>query len=68
MDRHLHLPGARLGATPPRPRSTPLESWLGLMWARPEVEALPACRGAVVFGRSHGSITLSKGGSVATKT
>jgi hypothetical protein len=38
------------------------ERWLGLMW---EVESLRR-RGAV-FGRSHGSITLSAGGSVATK-
>jgi hypothetical protein len=37
------------------------ESWLGLMW---EVEVL---RRGAVFGRSHGSITLSAGGSVATK-
>eukprot|EP01046_Picozoa_sp_COSAG06_P037614 COSAG06_NODE_4265_length_4419_cov_9.045139_1_plen_302_part_00 len=37
------------------------ESWLGLMW---EVESL---RCAVVLGRSHESITLSEGGSVATK-
>eukprot|EP01046_Picozoa_sp_COSAG06_P043069 COSAG06_NODE_5589_length_3379_cov_115.159451_1_plen_305_part_00 len=39
------------------------ERWLGLMW---EVEALR--RRGVVFGRSHRSITLSAGGSVATKT
>jgi hypothetical protein len=38
------------------------ERWLGLMW---EVESLRR-RGAV-FGRSHESITLSAGGSVATK-
>ena len=38
------------------------ESWLGLMW---EVESL---RRAVVFGRSHESITLSAGGAVATKS
>jgi hypothetical protein len=38
------------------------ESWLGLMW---EVEALR--RRSAVFGRSHRSITLSEGGSVATK-
>jgi hypothetical protein len=37
------------------------ESWLGLMW---EVQML---RRGTVFGRSHGSITLSEGGSVATK-
>jgi hypothetical protein len=37
------------------------ESWLGLMW---EVESLR--RGAVVFGRSHATITLSEGGSRAT--
>eukprot|EP01046_Picozoa_sp_COSAG06_P023378 COSAG06_NODE_1852_length_8164_cov_4.582275_6_plen_289_part_00 len=39
------------------------ESWLGLMW---EVESLLRRRGAV-FGRSHESITLSEGGSVATR-
>jgi hypothetical protein len=33
------------------------ESWLGLMW---EVESL---RRSAVFGRSHGSIALSAGGS-----
>jgi hypothetical protein len=39
------------------------ESWLGLMW---EVESLR--RRSAVFGRrSHESITLSAGGSVATK-
>ena len=37
------------------------ESWLGLMW---EVESL---RRGAVFGRSHASITLSEGGSRATK-
>jgi hypothetical protein len=37
------------------------ESWLGLIW---EVESLRR-RGAV-FGRSHASITLSEGGSLAT--
>eukprot|EP01046_Picozoa_sp_COSAG06_P012758 COSAG06_NODE_759_length_12508_cov_9.809171_3_plen_332_part_00 len=37
------------------------ESWLGLMW---EVEVL---RRSAVFGRSHELITLSEGGSVATK-
>jgi hypothetical protein len=37
------------------------QSWLGLMW---EVESL---RCAAVFGRSHEDITLSEGGSVATK-
>jgi hypothetical protein len=37
------------------------ESWLGLMW---EVESL---RRGVVFGRSHEGMTLSEGGSVATK-
>jgi hypothetical protein len=36
------------------------ESWLGLMW---EVESL---RRGAVFGRSHGSITLSEGGAVVT--
>ena len=36
-------------------------SWLGLMW---EVESL---RRAAVLGRSHESITLSEGGSLATK-
>jgi hypothetical protein len=39
------------------------ESWLGLMW---EVESLR--RRGVVFGRSHGSITLSEGGAVATRS
>jgi hypothetical protein len=38
------------------------ESWLGLMW---EVEVLR--RHGAVFGRSHELITLSEGGSVATK-
>jgi hypothetical protein len=38
------------------------ESWLGLMW---EVESL-RIRGAVL-GRSHGDITLSEGGALATK-
>jgi hypothetical protein len=38
------------------------ESWLGLMW---EVESLR--RRSAVFGRSHESMTLSAGGSVATK-
>jgi hypothetical protein len=38
------------------------ESWLGLMW---EVQSLR--RGAAVFGRSHVTITLSEGGSRATK-
>jgi hypothetical protein len=37
------------------------ESWLGLMW---EVQVL---RRSAVFGRSHEDITLSEGGSVATK-
>ena len=37
------------------------ESWLGLMW---EVESL---RRGAVFGRSHAHITLSEGGSVATR-
>jgi hypothetical protein len=37
------------------------ERWLGLMW---EVEAL---RRGAVFGRSHEDITVSEGGSVATK-
>ena len=37
------------------------ESWLGLMW---EVESL---RRGAVFGRSHRTITLSAGGSVATR-
>ena len=36
------------------------ESWLGLMW---EVEVL---RRGAVFGRSHESMTLSEGGSLAT--
>eukprot|EP01046_Picozoa_sp_COSAG06_P014854 COSAG06_NODE_933_length_11441_cov_12.056075_4_plen_295_part_00 len=36
------------------------ESWLGLMW---EVQML---RRGAVFGRSHESITLSEGGSLAT--
>eukprot|EP01046_Picozoa_sp_COSAG06_P031514 COSAG06_NODE_3074_length_5891_cov_6.288847_1_plen_302_part_00 len=36
------------------------ESWLGLMW---EVESL---RRGAVFGRSHGVITVSEGGSLAT--
>jgi hypothetical protein len=39
------------------------ESWLGLMW---EVEVLRR-RGAV-FGRSHESVTLSEGGSIATRS
>jgi hypothetical protein len=39
-----------------------LESWLGLMW---EVQSLR--RGAAMFGRSHGSITLSEDGSLATR-
>jgi hypothetical protein len=40
------------------------ESWVGLMW---EVESLR--RRSAVFGRSHESdITLSAGGSVATKS
>ena len=38
------------------------ERWLGLMW---EVQSLR--RGAVVFGRSHELITLSEGGSRATR-
>jgi hypothetical protein len=38
------------------------ESWLGLMW---EVQSLR--RAAAVFGRSHASITVSEGGSRATK-
>eukprot|EP01046_Picozoa_sp_COSAG06_P025160 COSAG06_NODE_2097_length_7603_cov_5.875933_9_plen_308_part_00 len=38
------------------------EIWLRLMW---EVELL---RRSAVFGRSHGSITLSEGGAVATGT
>jgi hypothetical protein len=38
------------------------ERWLGLMW---EVEALR--RGSAVFGRSHESIALSEGGSLATR-
>jgi hypothetical protein len=38
------------------------ESWLGLMW---EVQSLR--RGAAVFGRSHGSITLSEGRALATR-
>jgi hypothetical protein len=38
-----------------------LESWLGLMW---EVQSL---RRGAVFGRSHEWITLSEGGSRATK-
>ena len=37
------------------------ESWLGLMW---EVEVL---RKDLVFGRSHAAITLSEGGSLATR-
>jgi hypothetical protein len=37
------------------------ERWLGLMW---EVEAL---RHAAVFGRSHEGITLSEGGTQATR-
>eukprot|EP01046_Picozoa_sp_COSAG06_P023008 COSAG06_NODE_1811_length_8317_cov_7.969944_7_plen_317_part_00 len=37
------------------------ESWLGLMW---EVESL---RRSAVFGRLHSMITLSAGGSLATK-
>jgi hypothetical protein len=38
------------------------KSLLGLMW---ELEVM---RRGVVFGRSHGSITLSEGGSLATKS
>jgi hypothetical protein len=38
------------------------ESWLGLMW---EVQSLR--RGAAVFGRSHGSMTVSEGGALATR-
>eukprot|EP01046_Picozoa_sp_COSAG06_P037556 COSAG06_NODE_4252_length_4429_cov_5.719169_2_plen_327_part_00 len=37
------------------------ESWLGLMW---EVESL---RRGAVFGHSHAHITLSEGGSLATR-
>jgi hypothetical protein len=37
------------------------ESWLGLMW---EVQSL---RRGAVFGRSHGTITLSEGGALATR-
>ena len=37
------------------------ESWLGLMW---EVQSL---RRGAVFCRSHGTITLSEGGSLATR-
>ena len=45
----------------PRERWPGRESWLGLMW---EVESL---RRGAVFGRSHGSITLSENGALATK-
>jgi hypothetical protein len=38
------------------------ESWLGLMW---EVQVL---RRGAAFGRSHAGITLSEGGSVATRS
>ena len=37
------------------------ESWLGLMW---EVQSL---RRGAVFGRSHGSMTVSEGGALATR-